>query len=222
MTESKIKVAVAEDQKMFRDGFVSLLNVIGNLEVVIEADNGKELIDALAVQKVDLVFVDFRMPKMNGISAVKIMHKKYPDTKILMLSGYSNNEFVEVAMKNGAHGYLSKDDDPEEIYAAIHSVLSTGYYLNSRASSYPLNLPITSKLIKPKLPKPVDKDELTELEIVVIRMIAKQMSTKEIADKIFRSVRTVESIRTSIMEKTGAKNSIGIILFAAREKIIEF
>lgn len=221
MTEAKIKVAVADDQKIFRNGFVRMLDDIDNLEVVIEANNGKELINALTNQTVDLVFVDFRMPQMNGMSAIKIIHKKYPEIKLLMLSSYSDTEFVEGAIKNGAHGYLSKDDDPEEIYAAIHDVMAKGYYLNARTSPFLIKSLMSSGLIIPKFVKPVDEIDLTETEIVVLRLIAKQLSTKEIAKKIFRSERTVESHRASIMEKTGSTNSVGIVMYGIKAKLIE-
>lgn len=221
MTETKIKVAVADDQKIFRNGFVRMLHDVDNLEVVIEANNGKELINALTNRPVDLVFVDFRMPQMNGMSAIKIIHKKYPEIKILMLSSYSDDEFVEDAIKNGAHGYLSKDDEPDEIYLAINSVQAAGYYLNARASPYLIKTLMSSGAIIPEFRKPVNEIELTESEIVVMRLIAKQKSTKEIAKKIFRSERTVDSIRTSIMEKTGAINSVGIVMFGIKAKLIE-
>lgn len=138
-----------------------------------------------------------------------------------MLSSYSDDEFVEGAIKSGAHGYLSKDDEPSEIYTAIQSVVSTGYYINERASPFLLNSLISSEIVKPEFLKPIDEIALTEPEIVVIRLMAKQLSTKEIAKKMFRSQRTVDSLRSSIMEKTGATNAVGIIIFGIKAKLIE-
>jgi len=222
MTKAKIKVAVADDQKLFRNGLVLILQGLEILDIVIEAENGKDLIMQLDGQPVDLVFVDYRMPEMNGMTATKTIRKKYPATKILMLSSYHDEEFIVSAIEHGANGYLTKDDDVEEIHRAIYSVLSIGYYANDKTSKLLINKLMTSGAMNPEFPETAKEINFTEIEIVVMRLMAKEYSTKEIAQKMVKSERTIDSHRTKIMEKTGAKNGIGIIMFAIKEKIIEF
>src|SRR5688500_16782035 len=124
----KTRIAVADDQAMFRTGLVSMLNDIPGVEVVVEAADGSELIEKLRAVKVHIVFLDYRMPNMNGAAAAKIIRDNNPDTRILLLSMYDDEEFVVSAIENGANGYLTKDDAPEEISKAIGSVMNTGYY----------------------------------------------------------------------------------------------
>src|SRR5687767_14206504 len=129
-----IRIAVAEDQVMFRSGLISMLNDLPNVQVFIEAASGKELLAKMRETEVDVVFLDYRMSELNGIETAKVIREKYPDVRMLMLSMYDDPEFIISALENGVSGYLTKDDEPEEISLAIVSVLNTGYYLNDRTS----------------------------------------------------------------------------------------
>ena len=121
--EGSIKIAIAEDQSIFRNGLAKLLNDIEGFEVVLAVENGQLLVDALETTPVDLALIDFRMPVKNGIEATKEIREKFPEVKVLLLSMYDDVEFVELAIENGANGYLSKDDDAEEIHLAIRSAV---------------------------------------------------------------------------------------------------
>jgi len=217
----KIRIAVADDQTLFRVGFVNMLNAIENLEVIIEAGDGKELISKLRKDKVDLIFMDYRMPILNGIEATKIIRDRSEEPRILMLSMYDEEEFIVSAMESGANGYLTKDDEPDEIIKAISSVLSTKYYLNDRTSK----LLITNLVLKGKVTPKFDLGEedikFSQQEIQVMKLIAREYNTKEIGEIMAKSDRTVEGYRAEIMEKTGAKNSVGIVMYGVKHKFIE-
>src|SRR5688572_29529825 len=131
---NSLRIAVADDQKMFRTGLINLLNNIENVHVVVEAADGKELIKSLQTTAVDVAFVDYRMPELNGISTAKIIRDKFPTVRVIILSMYDDEELIIKAIENGANGYLVKDDEPEEIKRAIDSVMSIGYYANDRTS----------------------------------------------------------------------------------------
>jgi len=215
-----IKIGVAEDQVMFRSGLVSMLNDLPNVQVFIEAGNGKELLAKMRETDVDVVFLDYRMEELNGIETAKVIREKYPDVRMLMLSMYDDPEFIISALENGVSGYLTKDDEPEEISMAIVSVLNTGYYLNDRTSKVLIGNLVNEGKVNPKFPAANDEIKFSETEITVMELIAQELSNKEIAVKLNKAERTIEGYRTDIMEKTGAKNSVGIVMYAIKKGII--
>lgn len=217
-TTRKITVCIAEDQLIFRQGLANILQTFEGIEVIYLAENGLELLQYLEGHSADIAIVDFRMPILNGIETTQQIRERFPATKVLILSMYSEDEFVKSAIENGANGYLSKDDDPEEIAKAIYSIIDTGYYLNDRTSK----LLIASLMNKGGL-KPTFsglKEALTDSEKLVLRMICEELTTQEIADKIFKSKRTVETIRTNLLQKTGAKNIAGLVMYAIKNEIV--
>lgn len=214
-----IRIGIAEDQSIFRNGLVKLLNDISGFEVVLAVENGQLLIDALQTTPVDLVLIDFRMPVKNGIEATKEIRASHPDLKVLLLSMYDDVEFVELAIENGANGYLSKDDDAEEIQLAIRSAVETGYYLNDRTSKM-----FIAKMVHAGKIQPAFEESSTAVfspnEMVILEMICNEMTTQEIADKLFKSRRTIESARTLMMNKVGARNVVGLVMYAIQNGIV--
>lgn len=217
----KIRIAVADDQTMFRAGLVNMLNEIENVVVVAEAADGKELIMKLRTINVDVVFLDYRMPIMNGIQAAKLIREKSEETRILMLSMYDEEEFIISAIENGANGYLTKDDETEEIQRAIESVMSTGYYLNDRTSKLLISNMVTQGKVKPKFNFEIEEIKFSQHEIQVMRLLAKEYNTKEIGEIMVKSDRTIDGYRAEIMEKTGAKNSVGIVMYGVKNGFID-
>lgn len=217
---AKIKIAVADDQPVFRSGLVNLLNDIKNVVVVLEADNGKELMQGLRKKKVHLAILDYRMPEMNGEQTAKAIQAKYPDVRIMILSMYDDEEFILGTIRNGANGYLTKDDEPEEIKLAIESIINTGYYVNDRISKVLIRNMMDEGVLKPKFLVDIEKIEFNENEKMVIRLLAKEFSNKEIADHMFKSERTIEEYRVKILAKTGARNSVGIVMYGIKAGII--
>ncbi|WP_300664094.1 response regulator transcription factor, partial [Fluviicola sp.] len=161
----------------------------------------------------------FRMPVKNGIEATKEIRALYPDMKVLLLSMYDDTEFVELAIENGANGYLSKDDDAEEIQLAIRSAVETGYYLNDRTSKM-----FIAKMVHAGKIQPAFEESSTAVfsanEMVILEMICNEMTTQEIADKLFKSRRTIESARTLMMNKVGARNVVGLVMYAIQNGIV--
>lgn len=215
-----IKVGIAEDQQIFRRGLVLLVNSFEGVRVIHEAGNGRELLEMIEDNLPDVVVLDYSMPVLGGMETTKVIREKYPDIKVIILSMYDDETFIETAIENGVNGYLSKDDDLIELNNAIKGVLSNHYYLNDRLSKIFINGLMKKGKLDPQFgPKPVD---FNEEELEIIKMISKEMTTQEIADSLCKSARTIEKHRTKMLEKVGAQNSIGLIMYAIKHKIIEF
>ena len=219
---SKYKIAIAEDRSIFRNGLVKLLNSREDMETVIEAENGKDLLHKMVDIIPDLIFMDFQMPEMNGLEATKQVFAKYPNTRVLMLSNYDDEEIVVKTIEAGASGYITKEEDIEEIFKAIESVQNTGYYLNDRTSKYLVGKLVEQGKIQPVFSHSLNPHGLSDIEIEVIKLMGKELTTKEIANKLFRGLRTIEGYKSSIMQKTGAKNACGVIMFGVKSGIIKY
>ena len=167
-----------------------------------------------------VVILDYSMPLLNGIETTKAIRLNFPTVKIILLSMYEAEEFVEAAINAGANSYLSKDDDLSEINKAIEAVLHSNYYLNDRVSAIMIGNLIKSGKIDPKYKN--NSVEFSPDEIKIIDLISKEFTTQQIADKLFKSTRTIEKYRTKMMERVGASNSVGLIMYAVKNKIIVF
>ena len=216
--KKKITIGVAEDQKIYRDGLVNLLNDNDSCKVTIEAENGMEMLMKMKGNIPDVVLLDYRMPELNGIEVAKKIRQKYESVKILLLSMYDNQEFVVRAVECGANGYLSKDDKPTEIIKAVESVLATGYYLNDRTSKCLIGELVRQGKVVPSFEGVV---EFSRVEMQIIKYICEEKSAAEIGVLLYRSKRTIDGYRSGIMKKIGAKNVVGIVMYAAKHKLIE-
>ncbi|MEX1002176.1 MAG: response regulator transcription factor [Crocinitomicaceae bacterium] len=219
MSKSVIKIGLAEDQTMFRKGLVSLLNGLEDVEVVVQAENGKELLKKLKNNKVDIALLDYKMPVLNGAKTAQMIAKKYPEIKILFLSMYDEEEFIIQAIENGANGYITKDEDIDEIERALHSLVNTGYYMNDGTSKLLIGNLLSNGKLLPKFSG--STQQLTDTETLVIKLICDEYSSREIAKMLRKGERTVEAIRSNILKKTGAKNSNGIVMYAVKKGIVE-
>lgn len=215
-----IKIGVAEDQTLFRKGLINMLNSLPNVEVVLEAVDGQDMLDQINNIEVHLVFLDYRMPNMNGIDAARAIRQRFPDVGILILSMYDDEELIVNAIENGAGGYLTKDDEPGEMERAIISVLNTGYYLNDRTSKILVRSLMHDGKITPRFKKDTSVIQFDPDEVEVIKLLSLEHSTKEIADILSKSERTIERYKAEILEKIGAKNSIGIVMYAVKHGYI--
>jgi len=215
----KINVGIAEDQEIFRSALGHLLNSFSNVRVVAMAENGKILLDHAEIGNLDVAIVDYKMPIMGGIETSKALKVSHPKVKIVILSMFEDEKFVEKAIENGANAYLSKDDDLEELEHAIHSVLENEYYFNDRISK----LFIKSMISKGKIAPTFVSNEISfsQMEISILDLISKEFTTHEIADKLFRSSRTIDKHRTEMMKKTGTRNSIGLLMYGIKKGLIK-
>lgn len=215
----KIKIVLADDHQIFRDGIKSLLSDEENLEVIAEASDGDELLNVLKVCTPDILILDITMPKISGIELAKIITGQYPKVNILILSMHKNEDFVVNAMLNGAKGYLPKDTSRKELLDAINLIANGDEYLGKL---------ISSNILKSYIKKSrfgferIDKDEsLTQREIEIIEKIGEGLQNKEIADKLFISVRTVDCHKNNIMRKLKIKSTAELIIYGIKNKIIE-
>jgi len=215
---NKIKYAIADDHKIFRKGIIAALADTPELKLVLEAENGKTLLDGLLKNKPDVILLDLKMPEMDGIETVKELRKKDDEIKVIVISMYDEDKYVIHLMEIGANGYLLKNAEPEEIKTAIVTAYETGYYFNDFVNKALLKKIVHKTQIKPVFNKDV---ELTSREIEVLKLICQELTANEIANLIFLSPRTVEGIRTKLLEKIGVKNTAGLVMYAVKNKIIE-
>lgn len=206
-----IKYVIADDHKIFRQGLAYALSDDPGLKMAGEVENGIELMKLLEQQQPDVVLLDFKMPGMDGIEATQKMHANYPQVKILILTGHDDEHLVVHLLESGAHGYLLKNSEPEEIKKAIHWVYENDHYFNHQVSNILLKTLTGKSAAKPKEPV-----KLTDRETEVLKMICEELTTTEIAAKLFLSPRTVDGIRTTMIEKTGVRNTAGLVLFAVK------
>lgn len=213
-----IRVAIADDHKIFRKGVILSLRPYTNIKFVQEADNGETLLNGLAESQPDVVLMDLRMPGKDGIEATKTISKQNPQIKVLVLSMYEDERFVFHMMENGANGYLLKNSEPQEIRRAIMDVHEKGYYLNNYVNRILLKRSHARNKTTPSLNSEIT---LTDKEKDVLRFICMEFTAQEIAQKMEISARTVESIKDRLMERFGSKNTAGLVFFAVKNNLIE-
>ncbi|HOV10719.1 MAG TPA: response regulator transcription factor [Bacteroidales bacterium] len=219
MMYPNIKITLADDHQIFRDGIKSLLSDEENLSVIAEASNSDELLSSLKISQPDILILDISMPKISGIELTKIISEQFPLVNILILSMHKNEDFVISAMRNGAKGYLPKDTSRKELLEAIHAIAQGEEYLGKLISSGILRSYINKSRIGFER---TDKEELlTQREKEIIEKVGAGLSNKEIADKLFISVRTVDCHKNNIMKKLKIKSTAELIIYGIKNKIIE-
>ncbi len=212
-----IKLGLIDDHNLFREGIKSLLNKMSNISLILEAISGTDLLTKLNTDVPDVILLDLEMEDMNGVDTTLKLQEMYPDLKIIILTMHKEERMISYLMEVGANGYLLKDTNQIELEEAIKSVYEKGFYFNSFVSEALL------KGLKHKITKPprIGKDyHLTSRELEVLELVTQELTTAEIAEKLFLSVRTIEGHRKNLMSKLGVKNTAGLIIKAVKEKII--
>ena len=217
-TIETIKVAIADDHKIFRDGIKMALSGREYLKIMWEAEDGKDLIHKMKIKLPDVLLMDIRMPEMDGINAISLLRKEYEQVKIIILTMYDYQEMISKMMEMGANAYLTKTTDPEEIYNAILTCVKDDFYFNEL-----LNKAVLMKLQQKKTTRQFYPNSVTfnEKEISILRLIAQEKSTEEISKEIFLSPRTIETIRQNMKTKVGVKTIAGLIMYGTRNKLID-
>ncbi|RZK04410.1 MAG: response regulator transcription factor [Flavobacterium sp.] len=213
-----IKVAIADDHKIFRKGVILSLRPYTNIKFVLEAENGDELLAGLAEASPDVVLMDLRMPQKDGIETTKIVSKQYPNMFVLVLSMYEDERFVSHLMENGANGYLLKNAEPQEIRKAIMDVFEKGYYLNNFVNRILIKKAHAKQKSIPSLNSEIT---ISDKERDVLRFICMEFTAQEIAQKMDISPRTVEAIKDRLMERFGSKNTAGLVFFAVKNNLVD-
>lgn len=202
-------IIIVDDHKLFRSGLKYILEESGLYQVIAEASNGAEFLDLLNNTTPDLVILDINMPVMNGIDAAKKALGLYPGLPILILSMHSESEYYTVLLETGVRGFVLKDADNEEFFNAISKVLRGGTYFSQE-----LLLNIIRKESQ------TNSVKLTRRETEVLELLSKGHSNQEISGLLNISQRTVERHRTLLLEKTGSRNSVSLIVYAIKNKLI--
>ena len=217
-----IRIALADDEVLFRKGISFLLERKKNIDIIFEASNGEELVSFLRENakndtNPDIIIIDLKMPILNGVEATKIIHEEFPEIKIIALTSYNTKSFIANMIDVGAASYLVKNTTPQELMTSISEVYANGFYYNDEVLQV-----IHEYIISPK--KKVKSryldEQLTNREIEVLKLICKQHSGAEIAEKLFLSTRTVEGHRNNLLRKTECKNMIGLIIYAISNEYV--
>jgi DNA-binding NarL/FixJ family response regulator len=213
-----IKVILVDDEILFRKGISFLLEREKNIDVIFEASKGCELISFLKENKnhPDIIIMDLKMPVVSGVEATKIIHKDFPEIKIIALTSYDSRSFVANMIHVGAVSYLVKNATPQQLLTAINEVASKGFYY----TDYVMKI-IQEDILKGKKSKSnFNGNHLTIREIEVLKLICKQKNTVEIAEQLFISPRTVEGHRNNLLLKTESRNIAGLVVYAIQNEII--
>ena len=218
MTAQQIRVAIADDHKIFRDGIKMALRDREYLKILWEAEDGKDVMHKLQIKQPDVLLMDIRMPEVDGINAIGMIRKEYEDVKIIVLTMYDDQEMITKMMEMGANAYLTKTTDPDEIYQAIITCMNDDFYFNDLVNKAVLLKLQHKKTIRQFYPNPV---KFSDKEVKILKLIAEDKTTEEISKEVFLSPRTIETIRQNMKQKVGAKTIAGLVMYAMRNKLLE-
>jgi DNA-binding NarL/FixJ family response regulator len=219
-SHKKMRILISDDHQFILESIEILLSTVPDCEIVGTYSNGKELLKALSVhENIDIVLTDFNMPEMNGIELTIQIRQQFPQVKVLLLTVSEDSDTIQRAFQAGVSGYMMKKAGKSEFETALRTVASGQKYYSQSVVFELLNrdknmADLTHETIEEKLPN------LSEREIEIITLIAQELSTNQIAEKLFLSPATVETHRHNILKKLGIKNSIGLVKFAMKNGLI--
>lgn len=217
-TERTIRVALADDHKIFRDGIKMALKDRDYIKILWEAEDGKDMMHKLRIKQPDVLLMDIRMPEIDGVNAIKLIRKEYEELKIIILSMYDDQEIITRMMEMGSNAYLTKTSDPDEIYQAILSVMNEDFYFNDLVNTAVLLKLQHKKTVRKFYPNPI---KFSDKEIRILKLISEDKTTDEISKEVFLSPRTIETIRQNMKSKVGVKTIAGLVMYAMRNKLLE-
>ena len=207
----EIKIAIADDHKLFRDGLSSLLQDDDHFKVVGSVEDKRSLMELLQEHSIDILLLDISLPNESGLDILTDISEKYSSVKCIMLTMHEEIHYVKESLKKGAYGYLLKDTGETELKNAILNVYEGKKHFKDKISDL-----LVEDMSRPDSGNPI----LSEREIEIVKMVADGKITKEIADKLYISVRTVETHRSRIMKKLGTSNASEMITAAYKRKLI--
>lgn len=215
----KITLILADDHRLVRDGIKSLLNGATDIAILAEAENGTQAADLAAMHKPAVMLLDISMPHLNGLDAVKTIKSLSPETKVIMLSMHEEPEYIIKSLKNGASGYLLKSVERDELLKAIRTVAEGRVYYQSDVA-HTVMQSFSPDSLKETPPKQAHIPTLTEREKEILRCVAEGLSTKQIANRLFISPRTVEVHRSNMIKKLGAQNAAELVKLAIQHGLL--
>jgi DNA-binding NarL/FixJ family response regulator len=212
-----INILIADDHKMFREGLTELLSKEQGMQVVDTAGDGEEIKLSLTKNHIDIILMDIDMGETNGIEMTQEIKESHPDIHVLALSMHGDKNYIVKMLEAGAKGYILKNAGKEEMINAIHTVANGNSYFSSQVSSK-----LLEHLTNPApIRRGADDTLLTDREVEILRLIAEEYSNPEIAEKLFISVRTVDTHRRNILDKLGAKNTAGLVKYAIQKGLLD-
>lgn len=217
--KERIKIAILDDETLFRTSFHSLLMLERDLQLVFSGNNGTELLEYLNEKEnilPDIVLMDIRMPILNGIDTNKILIKDHPSIKCIALTVFDSMIFKKQMLNQGVVGYITKNATPEEVFTTIRQVHEKGFAFDGETIDF-----IVRMKMEEKNSQKINPHILSEREKEILVLICKQYSNKEIADRLFISERTVEGHRNKMIAKTASKNIIGLILWGINHQVVD-
>lgn len=209
-----IQVALVDDHKLFRSGLASLINNFPGYKVIIEAGNGRDLIEKINSKvKPDLVLLDVNMPEMDGFATIKWLQQNYPEINVIIISMFEGEENVLALIRSGAKGYLMKDAEPQEFKQALDTVANSQIYYPSFVTRYLINS------LQP--PVAYNNIKLNDREREFLKLAGTEFTYKEMADRMNVSVRTIDGYRDQLFQKLNVKSRVGLVLYAIKNKLVE-
>ncbi len=217
-----IKIGLIEDQKLFREGMVAILESRKDIETVFQSPDGYSVLERLSKSAVipDVMLIDLTLPmngreEFNGWEVLKVLQENYPEMRTLILSVHDDQYLISRMIEKGAQGYLVKDSDPDEVYKAIVEVYEQGSYINT------LTLQAIQGKLKGEVKKPKAFEQLSSREVEVLKLICQQLTSEEIGEKLFISPRTVNGHRNNLLQKTDSRNTTGLVVYAVKNHLVE-
>jgi DNA-binding NarL/FixJ family response regulator len=212
---SKIRLAIIDDHAVVLDGLRTMLNAFDNLEVVYTTQSGKALLEYLQTDHPDVLLMDIQMPEISGIDLCKQVTKQHEAIKVIAFSSFDDSNYVKQIFRSGAKGYLLKNSDKHTIVKAIETVMQGGEYMDETIQKILLQESITGQR------RSIFEVPLTKREKEILKLIAEGCSSQEIADKLFISLRTVETHRLNINQKLDVKNTAGLVKEAIKRGLVD-
>lgn len=210
LLHKKARVIIADDHTLFRKGLKLILEEIENLDIIADVANGRELVEITRELQPDLVVMDINMPILNGIEASKMLLQEIPDLKILVVSMYGDEQYYNSVIENGVKGFVLKDAENSELRAAVMTILNGKTYFSQE---------LLLKIIRNR--QQTSHISITPREQEILELICQGHSASEIAGKLFLSERTVENHRANLLDKTGCRNSLSLVLYAFRNNLVD-
>lgn len=210
----EINIAIADDHLLVINGLKAMLENAEGISILFAATTGSETLEQFAVRPPDVLLLDIQMPDMNGIDLCKIIQKNYPHVKVIALTNFEQSSYVKQIMRNGALGYLLKNIDGKTLVHAIRSVMDNQPFIQDQIRNNMMNELLSGRKITSA------GISLTKREMEILSLVAKEHTNQEIADKLFISIRTVETHRINLSQKLGVHNTAGLVKEAYKRGLV--
>lgn len=212
---NKIRLAIIDDHAVVLDGLKTMLNAFANLEVIYTTQSGNEILNHFQSDAPDVLLMDIQMPEINGIDLCKQIMKQHPSVKVIAFTSFDDSNYVKQIFRSGAKGYLLKNSDKHTIVKAIETVMQDEEYMDDSIKKILLQESITGQR------RSIFEVPLTKREKEILKLIAEGLSSQEIADKLFISLRTVETHRLNLNQKLDVKNTAGLVKEAIKRGLVD-